>query len=581
MNNDHYARILSEIAKLGQISGENKFKIRAFENAARTLENLPKPIVSYLESNTLTDISGIGKSLAEDIRQIHDTGTCEYHTELLDALDPGLLDVLNIQGLGPKRVKVIYDALGVSNLDAMEAAAAAKQIQELPGLGKKTEQRILSEIERLRSHAGRTPLPQARKVAEGIRAKLAALDCVERIEIAGSIRRERETIGDIDLLVTTDEPAKVTRALVELRDVAEVLASGDTKTSVRLHNGIQLDLRVVDAQVFGSAWHYFTGSKEHHIELRTRAKRQGLKISEYGVFPADTDTDSATDSKAIASETEAELYEALGLPYIPPELRQGHTEIERAADGRLPQLVDADAIRGDLHMHTTETDGRASILEMARAARELGHQYIAITDHSQAVTVANGMTPERFEAHINRIRQANDEIDDFELLAGIEVDILKDGSLDMDHDLLRECDWVVASVHSHFRLDADVMTERLLSAMQTGLISEMGHPTGRILGGRDGYAYDFNAVIEAAVEYGIALEINGSTGRLDLNAALAKKAHALGAKLVLGSDAHSTRGLHALRYAVGQARRAELSAADVLNTLDARTLLASVRPNLG
>ncbi|TDP76456.1 DNA polymerase/3'-5' exonuclease PolX [Bradymonas sediminis] len=574
MNNDHYIRILSEIAKLAQIAGENKFKVRAFENAARALENLTDPIATHLEAGTITNISGVGKSLAEDIQQIHDTGTCDYHTHLLETLDPGLLDILNIQGLGPKRVKVIYDALGVSNLDAMEEAAKAHRIQELPGLGKKTEERILSEIERLRSHAGRTPLPQARRVAEGIRDKLAALDCVDRIEIAGSIRRERETIGDIDLLVTTTEPAKVTQALVELTEVAEVLASGDTKTSVRLHNGIQLDLRVVQAQVFGSALHYFTGSKDHHIALRTRAKRQGLKISEYGVFAIDSDT-------AIASQTEAALYKALDLPFIPPELRQGFTEIELAAENRLPELITAEDIRGDLHMHTTETDGRASILEMAEAAKELGYSYIAITDHSQAVTVANGMTAERFEAHIQKIRAANKEIDNFEILSGIEVDILKDGSLDMDHDLLRECDWVVASVHSHFRMETKAMTERLLSAMETGLVSEMGHPTGRILGGRDGYTYDFNAIVEAAVEYGIALEINGSTGRLDLNAELARKAHTLGAKLVLGSDAHSTRGLHALRYALGQARRAGLTANDVLNTLDAPALLASVRPKLG
>lgn len=573
MNNSHYAKILSEIAKLGQISGENKFKVRAFENAARTLENLGEPVDTHLQAGTLTKIPGIGKSLAEDIREIHDTGTCTYHTQLLDALDPGLLDLLNIQGLGPKRIKLIYDSLGVSNLDAMEAAVRAHQIQALPGLGKKTEERILTEIERLRSHAGRTPLPQARRVAEDIRAQLAALDCVQRIEIAGSIRRERETIGDIDLLVTTPEPAEVTRALIELREVAEVLASGDTKTSVRLRNGMQLDLRVVEAQVFGSAWHYFTGSKEHHIALRTRAKRQGLKVSEYGVFRADSDT-------AVASQTEAEVYEALGLAYIPPELRQGTTEIDQALEGRLPKLIEAEDIRGDLHMHTTETDGRASILKMARAAQALGYAYIAITDHSQAVTVANGMTPERFEAHLKNIRAANAEIDDFEILAGIEVDILQDGSLDMDADLLRECDWVVASVHSYFRMESEAMTERLLRAMQTGLVSEMGHPTGRMLGGRDGYTYDFNALVEAAVEHGIALEINGSTGRLDLNAELARKAHRLGAKLVLGSDAHSTQGLQALRYALGQARRAGLGAADVLNTLDARALLASVRPNL-
>jgi DNA polymerase (family 10) len=573
MDNAHYARIINEIAQLSQITGENRFKVRAFENAARALENLPEPVASYIDAGTLTDISGIGKSLAEDIKQIRETGTCEFHTQLLDALDPGLLDLLEIQGLGPKRIKKIYDELGVSNLDAMEEAANAGRVRELSGLGKKTEERILTEIERLRHHAGRTPLPRARKVAESIRDQLAALKSVERIEIAGSIRRERETIGDIDLLVATSDPAEPTSALVGLPEVAEVLASGESKTSVRLVNGLQVDLRVVDSEVFGSALHYFTGSKAHHIELRTRAKRQGLKVSEYGVFREGEDA-------PIASETEAEVYEALGLPFIPPEIREGHAEIELAEEGRLPRLIEPADVRGDLHMHTTETDGRASILEMARAAKELGYSYIAITDHSQAVSIANGMTPERFEAHIARIRAASGEIDDFEILAGIEVDILKDGALDMDPDLLRDCDWVVASVHSYFRMEADAMTDRLLAAMQTGLICEMGHPTGRLLGGRDGYVYDFDAILDAAVEHGIAMEINGSTGRLDLNAELARAAHARGAKLVLGSDAHSTRGLGALRYSVGQARRAGLRADDVLNTLPVDELLGSVRRGL-
>ncbi len=573
MDNSHYARILDEIAALSQIKGENRFKVRAYENASRLIDNLGEPLDARVESSTVEEISGIGSSIADDLRQIHETGTCEYHSQLLSELDPGLLDLLRIQGLGPKRIKKIYEELGVSTLEEMKRAAENHQVQELSGLGKKTEEKILAEIERLASHAGRTPLPQARRVAETMRDELAELDSVERIEIAGSIRRGRETTGDIDLLVATDAPEEVSERFASLSEVTEVLAQGDTKTSVRLVGGMQVDLRVVDAEQFGSALHYFTGSKDHHIQLRTRAKKQGMKISEYGVFRDDEET-------PIASRTEEEVFEALGLPYIPPEIREARGEIEAAEQGNLPDLVEEDDIRGDLHMHTTATDGRASIEEMAEAARELGLSYIAITDHSQAVTVANGMTPDRFREQIELIREANDKFDDFDILAGIEVDILKDGSLDMDHDLLADADWVVASVHSYFNMEPAEMTERLLSAMQTGLVSEMGHPTGRMLGGRDGYQYDFDAILEAAVEYGVALELNGSTGRLDLNAEKAHMAKARGVKLVLGSDAHSTRGLQALRYAVQQARRGWLTADDVLNTKPVDELLASVRPNL-
>ncbi|MFW5966906.1 MAG: DNA polymerase/3'-5' exonuclease PolX [Persicimonas sp.] len=574
MDNSHYARILGEIAALAQIKGENRYKVRAYENAARAVDNLSESLDERIDQGTVEQIQGIGESIAEDLRQIHVDGTCDLHRQLLAELEPGLLDMLQVQGLGPKRIKKIYEELGVTTLGELKVAGEKHRLQELSGLGKKTEQKVLREIDRLEKSRGRTPLPQARRVAETMRDEIAELDSVERVAIAGSIRRGRETVGDIDLLVATDDPQAVTDCFTDFREISEVIATGETKTSVLLVGGLQVDLRVVDAEVFGSALHYFTGSKEHHIELRTRAKREGLKISEYGVFEADD------DEEPIASRTEEEVFEALGLPYIPPEIREGRGEIEAAEEGRLPDLVDEEAVCGDLHMHTTETDGRASIEQMAEAARELGWSYIAITDHSEAVTVANGMTPERFEAHIERIRAVNDEADGIEVLAGIEVDILKDGSLDMDHDLLKEADWVVASVHSHFNMDPDAMTERLLEAMQTGLVSSMGHPTGRMLGGRDGYTYDFDAILEAAVEHGIAMEINGSTGRLDLNAEMARTAASRGAKLVLGSDAHSTRGLKALRYAVQQARRGWLTADDILNTRSSDELLESVRPSL-
>lgn len=570
MDNRDYARVLKEVAHLMQIKGSNRFRIRAFENAARTVESLAESIEAIMDRNELTNLSGIGDSIAQDLRQIRATGTCALHESLLEELDPGLLKMLQIQGLGPKKIKAIYDSLGISNTEDLKRAAENGDLAQLSGFGAKTEEKILMEIGRLQEAGDRIPLPRARQVAESLRDQVSALPQVQRIEIAGSLRRGRETIGDIDLLVATDEGAPVHAHFCALPEVRDVLGSGDTKTSIRLRNGIQVDLRTVRPEIFGSALHYFTGSKEHHIAMRTRAKRMGMKISEYGVF-RDEDLD-----EPVASATEEDVFAALGLDYIPPELRENQSEIDRAEEGTLPSLLESSMIRGDIHMHTTETDGRASILEMAEAARELGYRYIAITDHSQDVRVANGMPPERFRAHIEAIRRADAEIDNFRILSGIEVDILKDGTLDMDPDLLLECDWVVGSVHSYFALSADNMTDRLLKAIDTGLLSCLGHPTGRILGGRDGYQYDFDAVVQAAAAAGVAFEMNGSAGRLDLNAGLARRAHAQGAMIVLGSDAHSTRGLRDLRFAVQQARRAGLGADAILNTLDADALLARV-----
>lgn len=573
MENQNVARILSEVAQLLEIKGENRFRIRAFENAARTIDGLTDSLQDIINRGELTKLPAIGKAIAADIEAIFTTGTCQIHEDLLKELDPGLLDIFRVQGLGPKRIKTLYETLGISNLEMLEKAAREQRIRTLPGLGAKTEEKILAEIQRLAEDQGRTPLPAAQITAEYLKAQLAGLPQVEQIEIAGSLRRGQETIGDIDLLVASDQPAPIMKLFSTLPEVGQVLASGETKTSVRLRSGIQVDLRVVDADCFGAALHYFTGSKGHHIELRTRAKRAGLKINEYGVFKND-------DPTPIASKTEHDVFAALGLQYIPPEIREGRGEIDAAAQNALPTLIERKDVRGDLHMHTVETDGRATIEEMAAAARALGHDYIVITDHSEAVRVANGMTPDRFRAHIDRIRQADAASPDIRILAGIEVDILKDGDLDMDHDLLAECDWVVGSIHSHFALDNKTMTERLLRAMETGLISCLGHPTGRILGGRAGYQYDFDAIFEAALEYGIALEMNGSTGRLDFNAEHAERAKRKGVKIVFGSDAHSIRGLSDIDFSVQQARRAWLTPHDVLNTLSVDELLASVRPGL-
>lgn len=572
MDNTHYARILNDVAALLKLDGENRYRVRAFENAAQTIRRLSEPVEARIEAGTLEELDGIGSSIASDIREIHETGTCEVRESLMERLDPGLLDLLEIQGLGPKRLQTIYDELDITTIDGLREAAEQETLQTLSGIGPKTEQNILEEIERLANRSGRTPLPAARVVADSLCEDLEELPSTGRVEVAGSLRRGRETIGDIDILVSTEDPEAVTEAFTGLTEVDEVLLSGEAKTSVRLMDGLQVDLRFIDQSHYGAALHYFTGSKQHHVELRSRAKRDGLKVSEYGVFRQE-------DDERVAAETEHDIYEALGLPYIPPELREGAGEIEKAAGGELPDLVDADQIRGDLHMHTTETDGSASIREMAEAARNLGLDYIAITDHSEAVRVANGMTPERLENHIEQIHDADEELQGIRLLAGIEVDILTDGKLDMDHELLAECDWVVGSIHSQFDLEREAMTDRLVRAVESDLVSCLGHPTGRILGGRDGYEYDFEAVLEAAHDHDVALELNGSGGRLDLNADLAHRAHDEGVELVAGSDAHSTVGLRDLEFAIQQARRAWLTADDLLNTRSVDDLTGATPPN--
>lgn len=567
MDNKEYSRILKEIAILRQIRGDNTFKIRAYENGSRAIENLSESLETLMDDGDITAIDGIGKSLAKELETLRQTGVSPAHQELLQELDPGLLDLMKVQGLGPKRIKLLYDALGVSNLELLRQAATEGRIAALEGLGQKTQDKILVEIDRLEQSSGRTPLPVARSLAFGIVEQLRKAPGVQMIDVAGSIRRGRETVGDIDILVGSDaDPQPIFEAFVSLPEINDVLVRGDTKTSARLRSGIQVDVRIVEPHQFGAALHYFTGSKEHHVKLRTRAKKMGLKINEYGVFPRDTEV-------PVASRTEEELYASLGLDFIAPEIREGRDEIDLAEQHTLPELVTMDDLQGDLHMHTTQTDGRHSIMEMVEAAKTLGYHYIAITDHSQAVSIANGMSPNRFEAQIEEIRELNASLKDFRILSGIEVDILKDGTLDMPPDLLRACDWVVGSVHSHFALSEAQMTARIIAAVETGLIHVLGHPTGRILGGRDGYAMNIEAVMEACAAHGVAMEINGSTGRLDLNAELAARAKTRGVKLVLSSDAHSTRGLSEIFFAVQQARRAGLGKSDILNTQDVERLL--------
>ena len=571
MDNKQYAQILSEIAVLRSLAGHGDFKVRAYENAARAVTMLPKPLEQLLdEGKDITKFDGIGKSTAQQLKAIWETGKAPLREELIAQLDPGLLELTKIGGLGPKRIKLMYDELGITNVELLRLAAEEGRLAVLPGLGKKTEEKILTELDRLSQLSGRVPLPAAKTAAMSIANALRHVDGVEQVEVAGSIRRGKETSGDIDILVTTNgDHGAIFDAFVGLNDVGDVLVRGETKTSALLNtSGMQVDVRIVDPQQFGAALHYFTGSKEHNIQIRARAKKMNLRVNEYGVMDLGKD-------EMIETPTEAELFGILGLPWIAPEMREGRGEIELAEKGELPDLIDMSHLRGDFHMHTNSgSDGKSSIQEMAEAARDRGYEYIVITDHSSVVPVTNGMDATKFAAHMEAIRAVDEQIDGIRVYAGIEVDILTDGSLDMDEALLRECDWVVGSIHTALNQDKDTVTSRLLRAIETGLINELGHPTGRRLGGRDGYEYDFDRVVSAANDAGIHFEMNGGTGRLDFNAETARRARDMGASIVLGSDAHSARNLAHIEYAVQQARRAWLTRDEILNTRAAADLFA-------
>ncbi len=563
MNNADYARLLSDTAALIEISGGNTFRVRAFEGAARTLSKLPVSVESIMDAGTLTSLSGIGKSIAQDLISIRATGSFELYDTLRADLPDHILDLTRVQGLGPKKVKALYDKLGIGDLDQLEAAALSGAIAGLPGFGQKTQDNISREIERLRRVGGRRPLTLALMIAQPIVEALRALPQVQRAEIAGSARRWRETVGDLDFVAASDDPEAVMAAFVALPGVQEVIARGPTKTSIILAGELQADLRVVTLDQFGALLHHFTGSKEHHVELRKRARARGLKISEYGVFKID----AADGDPPVASRTEADIYAALDLPYIAPELREAAGEIEAAERRALPALIELADLRGDLHMHTTASDGRHSILEMALAARAFGHTYIVITDHSQSSTIANGLDPARLRQHMLDIDAVNAQIDGIEVKKGIEVDILKDGSLDLPDDLLDELDFVIASVHSNMRQDRDTMTARVLRAVESGHVHAIGHPTGRLLGQRDPFDIDIEALIQACLKHRVALEINAGAGRLDLKDEHARLAAQAGLPLVINTDTHSAEGFAQLAFGVGVARRAWLEPRQVLNTL--------------
>ncbi|OLC43695.1 MAG: hypothetical protein AUH43_20085 [Acidobacteria bacterium 13_1_40CM_65_14] len=560
MDNLAIAHILREIADLLEIKNDNPFKIRAYRNGADIAANHPHDL-ARLDETGLREIPGIGKDLASRIREMAETGDTAYHRELIAEFPPTILDLLHLQGVGPKTVAVLYRELGIRTLDDLEAAAKDGRVRALRGMGAKKEALILKALEERKRFAGRHLLPDAHDAATAIVSYLRERAPDATIEPVGSLRRGCDTCGDLDLLASGAPPA-VTSLMddfIEFRLVERVLGHGDTKSSVLVQGGFQADLRLVASDSRGAALQYFTGSKAHNIALRDRAIGLGYKLNEYGVFTIAGDT-------KIAGEREEDIYTALGLDWIPPELREMRGEIEAAGAHALPRLVDRADLRGDLHMHSTETDGKDDVRTMAEAARAAGLEYVAITDHSQSLAMANGLDERRALDHAAHIRAIDREGIGVRLLAGIECDIKPDGSLDLADDCLAALDLVIVSVHSAFNQDRQQMTDRLLRAIEHPHVDILGHPTGRKILQREPYAFDVEAVVAAAVRHGVALEINCQVHRLDLNDVHAKLARDRGARLVISTDAHSKTAFGRLRWGVMVARRAWLQPSDVLNT---------------
>jgi len=567
MDNKAIAAILYETADLLEIDGQDSFRVRSYRNAAQAIEALPQQVAELIqEPKKLLEVPGIGKGMLLNMQQILGEGRLAVHAELLKKYRPSMLQLLKIQGLGPKTIALIWSAYHVSDIDGVEKLAREGKIRTLPRMGEKQEKKLLKAIDDYRRIGGRFLLDGAEQVAEKLVEHLSQVPGVEKVTPAGSLRRGRDTVGDLDILVTgkactqAESRQKITEHLLRFPGLMDVIAQGENKISFRQRNGMQVDVRLLPPESFGAAMQYFTGSKAHNVALRQRALKMGFTLSEYSLANLEND-------KPVAGKSEEEIYAKLKLDFIPPELRENQGEIEAAENHTLPKLLELRDIRGDVHMHTVETDGRNTIEEMAEAARERGYQYMAITDHSKNLAFANGLTDERALAHIERIRAVEKKMKGIRIFAGIEVDILGDGSLDLSDSVLEQMDIVIASVHSQFDQNPDTMTERLLKAIANPTVSLLGHPTGRLLTRRDAYKFDLDAVLKAAAEHKVAMELNAYPDRLDLCDVHLRLARQHGVKIVINTDSHHTSHLEKIRYGVTQARRAWLTKEDVLNTL--------------
>ena len=576
MTNADIVTAFEHVADLLEYRGDNVFRVRAYRTAARTIDGLVESLASVRAdpARSLEDLEGIGSDLAGKIATLLDTGRLPLLEELEREVPKVAFELMRVPGLGPKKVKVLVEALGIDSLAALEEACRTGQVRGIKGFGPKTEAAILENLAFAQDpERARVLWNEAEPVAAALVAWMEASPAVRRVEPAGSLRRGRETVGDLDILVESDTPVAVMDRLIAWPEGTDVMLRGDTKTSIRGPRGMQIDLRVVPAASFGAALQYFTGSKEHNVKLRGRARDRGLTINEYGVFrlPAAGDGPDGPKGPSLAGQTEAEIYAAVGLPWIPPELREGRHEIDLADHDALPDLVTVADIRGDLHMHTTATDGEDTLAEMVRAAIDRGLAYIAITDHGQRVTMAHGLDRRRLLEQWTAIDRLNDSLaadgkPPIVVLKGIEVDLLEKGGLDLPDDVLAEADWVVASLHYGQNQPREKITARLIEAIENPHVAVIGHPTGRLINRRPAYDVDLEAVIAAAARSGTFLEINANPWRLDLDDRHAAAAKAAGVKLVISTDAHSTRGFDVLRCGVLQARRAGLEAKDVVNT---------------
>jgi len=567
MDNKAIAGLLYETADLLEIDNQDPFRIRSYRRAAEAVESLDQQVSQLItEPKKLLEVPGIGKGMLANLQDLLQQGQIGIHTELIQKYRPSMLELLKIQGLGPKTIALIWSAYQVADLEGVEKLAREGKIRTLPRMGEKHEQKLLKAIEDYRRIAGRFLLDTAEIQAQKLIAHLSTFVGIDKITPAGSLRRGRETVGDLDVLVTgkccvdDEQRAQLLAHIIKLPGLMEVIAQGDNKVSFRLRSGMQVDVRTLSPDSFGAAMQYFTGSKSHNVALRQRALKMGFTLSEYSLAELDT-------NKPVAGKTEEEIYSKLKLDYIPPELRENCGEIEAAENHALPNLITETDLQGDVHMHTVETDGRCTIEEMADAARERGYKYMAITDHSKNLAFANGLDDKRALEHIARIRKAAENIDGIKVFAGIEVDILTDGELDLSDSVLAEMDIVIASVHSQFGQDPAKMTERLIRAIENPNTSLIGHPTGRMLLRRDAYGFDMDAVLKAAAKDRVAMELNAYPDRLDLNDRHLRMAKERGVKIVINTDSHHTSHLEKIRYGVLQARRAWLTRDDVLNTL--------------
>ena len=567
MDNKNIATLLYETADLMEINGDDSFRIRSYRRAGEAIESLGEQVEKLIcEPKKMLEVPGIGRGMLANLQEICEHGDLTARRELLSKYRPSMLELLKISGLGPKTIALLWSAFQVADLDGVEKLAKEGKIRTLPRMGEKQEQKILKSIADYKRIAGRFLIDEADRTALKLIDHMKDLAGVEKITPAGSLRRGRETVGDLDILVTGEvcendaERLAAIEHILRFPGIMDVLAKGDNKVSFRLRSGMQVDVRLLPRDSFGAAMQYFTGSKSHNVTLRQRALKMGLTLNEYGLAQLE-------GGARVAGKTESEIYQKLGLEYIPPELRENCGEIEAAEENRLPELITQQDIQGDVHMHTVETDGRNTIEEMAQAALERGYKYMAITDHSKNLAMANGLDDARALAHIKKIHAANQNVSGIRIFAGIEVDILADGTLDLSDSVLAEMDLVIASVHSHFNQEPQQMTDRLLKAVSNPHVSIVGHPTGRLLLRRDAYAYDMEAILREAAKNRVAMELNAYPDRLDLNDVHLRMAKDRGVKIVINTDSHHTSHLEKIRFGILQARRAWLTKADVLNTL--------------